>query len=191
MLKDLVVKNRSYRGYDESFGVSEDVLKELVDMARLTASGANLQPIKYRLVTEKADVNKLNELTRWGKMLPELTLPHPGQYPAAYILMTIDTQICKNPEAAGTDIGIAAQTVMLGAVEKGLGGCMIANFDKAEAAGALSLPERYKPVLALAIGKPSETVKLVDVGEDGSTKYYRDENDVHFVPKRKLEDVLI
>ncbi|MCR5330790.1 MAG: nitroreductase, partial [Lachnospiraceae bacterium] len=71
------------------------------------------------------------------------------------------------------------------------GGCMIANFDKAEAAGALSLPERYKPVLALAIGKPSETVKLVDVGEDGSTKYYRDENDVHFVPKRKLEDVLI
>ncbi len=191
MLKDLVIKNRSYRGFDENRKVTKEELKELVDIARLTASGANLQPLKYHLITDGEELREMNGLTRWGKMLTEMTLPHPGQFPTAYILMLVDTDICKDPHNAGTDIGIAAQTIMLGAVEKGLGGCMIANFDKAAAAEALGIKPSYAPVLALAIGKAVETVKLVDVGEDGSTKYYRDNNDVHYVPKRKLEDLLV
>ncbi len=191
MLRDLVLNNRSYRGFDESFKVSEDDLKELVDMARLTASGANLQPIKYHLITGEKEVEKMNGLTRWGKMLTEITLPHPGQYPTAYILMVVDTDICKDPGKADTDVGIAAQTILLGAVEKGMGGCMIGNFDKAKAFEIFCQKENHVPVLALAIGKPLEKVNLVDVGEDGSTKYYRDENDVHYVPKRKLGDVLV
>ncbi|MCR5584547.1 MAG: nitroreductase family protein [Lachnospiraceae bacterium] len=191
MLKDLVLKNRSYRGFDENFKVSPEILKDLVDVARITASGANAQPLKYRLIFEEAEVKKMNGFTRWGKMLKDMTLPHPGQFPTAYVLIVVDTGICKEPAKAEADMGIAAQTMLLAAVEKELGGCMIGNFDKDPAAEAFCEKPEYVPVLAVAIGKPVETVKLVEVGEDGSTKYYRDENDVHYVPKRKLEDVLI
>ena len=191
MIKDLVRKNRSYRGYDESRKITEDELKELVDTARVAGSAANLQPLKYRLVCSDAEVAKLNGITRWGKMLKDIELPHKGKYPTAYIVICVDTEITKTPENANTDIGIAAQTILLAAVEQGLGGCMIGNYEKAQAAEALALPERYVPQLIVAIGKPDETVVLTDTGEDGSVKYYRDANDVHYVPKRRLEDILL
>ena len=191
MIKDLVRKNRSYRGYDESRKITEDELKDLVYTARVAGSAANLQPLKYRLVCSEAEVAKLNGITRWGKMLKDIELPHKGKYPTAYIVICVDTDIAKVPENANTDIGIAAQTILLAAVEQGLGGCMIGNYEKAQAAEALALPERFVPQLIVAIGKPDETVVLTDTGEDGSVKYYRDANDVHYVPKRKLEDILL
>ncbi len=191
MFKDLVEKNRSYRGFDENVKVDEQELKDLVELTRYVASGGNQQPLKYRLICEKQEVAVMNSLTRWGKMLPDIQLPHPGQYPSAYILVVVDTDICPNPTAAGTDIGIAAQTMLLGAVEKGLGGGMIANFDKNAAAKSFCIGSNYAPVLAVAIGKPVETVKIVDVEDDGSTKYYRDADDIHYVPKRKLNDLLV
>lgn len=191
MIKDLVRKNRSYRGYDESRKITEDELKNLVDTARVAGSAANLQPLKYRLVCSEAEVAKLNGITRWGKMLKDIELPHKGKFPTAYIVICVDTDIAKVPENANTDIGIAAQTILLAAVEQGLGGCMIGNYEKAQAAESLELPDRYVPQLIVAIGKPDETVVLTDTGEDGSVKYYRDANDVHYVPKRRLEDILL
>jgi nitroreductase len=191
MIKDLVRKNRSYRGYDESRKITEDELKDLVDTARVAGSAANLQPLKYRLVCSEAEVAKLNGITRWGKMLKDIELPHKGKFPTAYIVICVDTDIARVPENANTDIGIAAQTILLAAVEQGLGGCMIGNYEKTQAAEALALPERFVPQLIVAIGKPDETVVLTDTGEDGSVKYYRDANDVHYVPKRKLEDILL
>ena len=191
MIRELVVKNRSYRGYDESYKITEDVLKDLVDAARLTGSAANLQPLKYKLVADAENVAKLNGITRWGKMLKDIELPHKGMFPTAYIVVCVDTNIVKNADSANTDIGIVAQTMLLSAVEKGLGGCMIGNYEKAKATEALNLPEHLVPQLIIAIGKPAEDIKLVDVDETGSTKYYRDENDVHYVPKRKLEDVIV
>lgn len=191
MIKDLVRKNRSYRGYDESRKITEGELKDLVDTARVAGSAANLQPLKYRLVCSEAEVAKLNGITRWGKMLKDIELPHKGKFPTAYIVICVDTDIAKVPENANTDIGIAAQTILLAAVEQGLGGCMIGNYEKTQAAEALALPERFVPQLIVAIGKPDETVVLTDTGEDGSVKYYRDANDVHYVPKRKLEDILL
>ncbi|MBO7633220.1 MAG: nitroreductase family protein, partial [Lachnospiraceae bacterium] len=131
MIKDLVRKNRSYRGYDESRKITEDELKELVDTARVAGSAANLQPLKYRLVCSESEVAKLNGITRWGKMLKDIELPHTGKYPTAYIVICVDTEITKAPENANTDIGIAAQTIRLAAVEQGLGGCMIGNYEKA------------------------------------------------------------
>jgi nitroreductase len=112
-------------------------------------------------------------------------------FPTAYIVICVDTQISKAPDNANTDIGIAAQSMLLAAVEQGLGGCMIGNYEKAQASEALALPERYVPQLIVAIGKPAETVVLTDPAEDGSVKYYRDANDVHYVPKRKLEDIIL
>ena len=106
MLYDLVKENRSYRGYKEGYTISEEDLKDLINMARITASGANLQPLKYRIVTDSSEVDALNSLTRWAKMLTNITLPHEGKYPNAYIVVCVDNDICKNEETAKMDIGI-------------------------------------------------------------------------------------
>jgi nitroreductase len=190
MLEELVKKNRSYRGFDENVKVDPETLRALADLTRYTASGANLQPLKYRLVFEKNEVDGLNKVTRWAKMLKNMTLPHEGKYPTAYIAVCVDTDLCAVPDNAATDIGIVAQTILLGAVEKGLGGCMLGNFDKCEVSEILGLTGSLVPKLLIALGKPAEEVKIVDV-KDGNTKYYRDEADVHFVPKRSLEEILI
>ncbi len=190
MIKDLVKNNRSYRGYDENVAVSEDKLMEIIDVVRLVGSAGNLQPLKYRLVTDVSEVKKVNGITKWGKMLKDINLPYPGKYPTSYIVICVDTEIVKTVEAAGIDIGIAAQTILLFAVEQKLGGCMIGNFEKSSLSKALFIPDRYIPGLVVAIGSPDENIVITDV-KDGNTKYYRDENDVHFVPKRQLEDVII
>lgn len=191
MLKELLISNRSYRGYDETVKVTEEALERLVDLTRYAASGANLQPLKYYPVCGKEQLCILHPLTRWAKALKDRKLPHDGKYPTAYLIVCVDTKICKNPQACGTDIGIAAQTILLGAVEAGLGGCMLGNFDREEVKKAFSFAEHLEPALILAIGRPDEKVVLTDADESGKTTYYRDENDVHYVPKRRLSELLI
>lgn len=190
MLYDLVKKSRSYRGYDMSYKVTEAELKSLVDCARICPSAVNKQPLAYYLAWEENKVNLIQSLTKWAGGLPDLELPHKGKYPTAFIVILRDNEINASSHWSGVDLGIAAQTILLAATEKGLGGCMIGNFSPAKMSEALNLSDRYEPLLVLAIGKPDEEVVLVDVGEDGDTKYYRDEHDVHYVPKRKLEDII-
>jgi len=191
MLRELVEKNRSYRGFDESRSVSREELLELVDLTRYTASGFNMQPLKYLLICEKDEVEALLPRTKWGAALPQLKLPYPGKHPAAFIVICHDTSLAPNADSAHMDVGIVAQTMMLGAVERGLGGCMIQNFKPGEVKAALGLAEHLVPKLVLGIGKPDEEIHIVGVGENGSMKYYRDENDVHYVPKRDLKDLVI
>lgn len=189
IMKELVKQCRSYRRFYEDVKVSEEELKELVDLARLTASAANAQALKFRLITEDEEKEKIYPLIGWAGALPEWDGPEAGERPSAFILICCDLALGKNK---ATDCGITAQTMMLGAVEKGYGGCIIANYKRSEAAQALGIdPEKYSLELLLAIGKPKETVVIVPVKEDGNTKYYRDENQVHYVPKRSLEDILL
>lgn len=189
--KDLVIANRSYRGYDESRRVTREELLAMVDCARLTASSVNQQPLKFRLVCEKETVDRVQSLTQWARGLPELTLPHPGKCPTAFIVICQDTQIDPNKTKYLRDVGIAAQTILLAATEMGLGGCMIGSYSAAGVREALALPEHLSPQLVVAIGKPAETVVLTEAGADGNVAYYRDENDVHYVPKRALEDIVL
>lgn len=191
MLKDLVVKNRSYRGYDESVAVSRETLTEFVDCARLCPSSVNKQPLKYYLVWEKEMVNQVQSLTRWARALPEMELPHPGHCPTAFIVICQDSEIDPNLNRYMKDVGIVAQTMLLAAVEKGLGGCMIGNFTAGEVKKTLKLDENYHPLLIVAFGKPDEKIVLTEIPENGDTSYYRDQEDVHYVPKRRLEDELI
>jgi len=190
-MKELVRKNRSYRGFDESFQLTREDLMELVDLARLTASTVNKQPFKYYLAYEKEDVDKIQPWTGWARALPHMKLPHEGMCPTAFIVVCHDTDLIEDTPKFTRDVGIVAQTILLGAVEKGLGGCMIGNFGPAKISAALDLPANLIPKLVIALGKPAETVVLTDVPEDGNTNYYRDENDVHYVPKRALEDIIL
>ena len=191
MLKELVIKNRSYRGYDPKVRLTKEDLLELVDLTRYTASSVNEQPLRYYIAWEKEEVEQILPLTMWAKALKDIQLPHPGKEAAAFIIICQDMNISSNTTRFQRDVGVVAQTMLLGAVEKGFGGCMIGSFYKPQLKELLNLPEGVEPNLIVALGKPAEKVVLTDVGEDGSTEYYRDAEDVHYVPKRSLKELVL
>lgn len=189
MLENILKENRSCRSFDQSRKITADELKRLVNLTRYAPSAANRQPLVYRLVYKNDEVERLLEKTKWAAMLPELRLPPDNKHPAAFIA------ICVNGKAFPqgnfeTDIGICAMTIYTAAAELGLAGCMIGAFDRVGVSDVLGLEERIAPKLLIALGAPAEKRKIVDV-VNGSTAYYRDENGVHCVPKRSLEDILI
>lgn len=189
MFRDLVIKNRTYRGFDESCPVDRATLLELVDLTRYTAASANLQPLKYFIAFEKEIVDKIQPLTKWAGALSHLNLPYPGTRPTAFIVICQDNQISSS-NGMLKDVGIVAQTITLGAAEKGIGCCMIGSFEFAALKQLLNLPEHIDPKLVIALGKPAEEVVLTEA-VDGQVTYYRDENDVHYVPKRPLDEILL
>ena len=188
MLEDLVRKNRSYRRFHQDVSVDIETLRALVNLARLSASGSNLQPLKYILSCQPETNARIFPHTRWAGYLKDWPGPAEGERPAAYIVILGDTDIRKS---FGCDHGIAAQSIMLGATERGLGGCMIGSIDKGGLRQVLGIPDRCEILLILALGKPKETVVLEEVGPDGSTKYYRDAQGVHHVPKRSLDELIL
>lgn len=188
MVKELVYKNRSYRRFYESESIDRETLVELVDLARVSASGRNLQSLKYYISNEKSLNDKIFQTLAWAGYLKEWAGPAEGERPSGYIVILEDTTL---GAAMAHDQGIASQSILLGAVEKGLGGCIIASVKKAELSKILELPEHLSIALVLAIGKPKEEVIMVEMAKDGDVKYWRDEDGRHYVPKRKLEDVLI
>jgi nitroreductase len=188
MIKDLILKNRSYRRFYENVSVDRETLEELVDLARLSATGGNKQPLKYILSYEPQKNALIFPHLTWAGYLKEWPGPSEGERPAAYIIILADTEISRN---VGCDHGIAAQSILLGATEKGLGGCMIGSLRLQELRKALAIPTRYEILLVIALGKPKETVILESVGSDGDIKYWRDEKSGHHVPKRSLENLII
>ena len=190
-VRELVEKSRSYRGFRKDRKVTKEELLALAECARLCPSTGNIQPLKYYLAWEAEEVAEIQSLSRWAKGLPEVSLPHPGMEPTAFIVICQDTRIDPVPGKFQRDVGIAAQTILLAAAERGLGGCMIGSFSAGDLKKRLRLPDWIVPMLLVAIGEPAETVILTQVGEDGCTGYYRDEKDNHYVPKRRLEEVVL
>ncbi len=190
-LKDLVRSNRSYRGYDHSVKMTREQLSELVELARLCPSSVNMQPLKFRLVWEEEEAARLQRETRWARGLPDMVLPHPGKEPTAFIVICQDDEVNDSLNRFMKDVGIVAQTMLLGAVEMGLGGCMIGNFTAGSVRETLGLSEHMHPLLIVALGKPDEEIILTGIGADGSTNYYRDAQDRHYVPKRDLKDLIL
>ena len=191
MFIDLVKANRSYRGYDESRKVTRDELLSLVELARISPSSLNAQPLKYYIAYEKEKVEIIQARTKWAAGLPKLNLPYEGKRPTAFIVICQDLNIVPAIEKYQKDVGIVAQTMLLGATELGLGGCMIGNFSQDEMKKAIGVSENLQPVLVIGIGKPMENIVITEVSENESMKYYRDENDTHYVPKRKLQDIVV
>ena len=188
MLADLVMKNRSYRRFDESVPIEPDTLKELVALARFSASGGNLQPLKFLLSCTPEMNAKIFPCTLWAGALKDWPGPAEGERPTAYIVILGDTDIRKG---SGVDYSIAAQSMLLGATEKGLGGCMIGSLKRDELRAALNIPERFEILLVVALGKPNETIVLEDLAPEGDTRYYRDGEDSHHVPKRTLDELIV
>ncbi len=183
-LDSLLKKNRSYRGFDQRHEVSEDELKQIVAASTLVASGMNRQRLRYRLVT-KPDAGKVLPHITLGAALPEEHLPHPGSEPQAFIVVCATE---KENKVIDIDLGIAAQSMLLKAVEMGLGGIFILNFRAAAVQQALNLPS--EPIAIIAIGKPAEKIFLVPVHTGSDLNYYRKDG-IHYVPKLNADDLLI
>jgi len=188
MIADLVLKNRSYRRFYEDRAVSRETLLELVGLARLSASAANLQPLKYVLSREPGRNAEIFSTLAWAGYLKDWPGPSAGERPSAYIVIFGDTAIAR---AFGCDHGIAAQSILLGAVEKGLGGCMIASIRRDDLRRILRIPESFEILLVIALGKPKERVVVDPLSAGGDIKYWRDGEGVHHVPKRSLEELVL
>lgn len=188
MIYDLVRKNRSYRRFQEEKEISPDTLLELVNLARLSASAANLQELRYRLVFLKAEKELVFPCLKWANYLTDWDGPVYGQRPAGYILVLAPKN---STRFHYIDAGIASQSMLLGASEKGLGGCMIASMNRERLEQGLLLPADLDIILAIALGVPDEEVLIDDISSGESIKYYRDEKDRHHVPKLKLDELIV
>jgi nitroreductase len=188
VIKELVYRSRSYRRFYQDTPVSLETLRNLVELGRLSPTASNLQPLKYVLSNEPGKNARIFETLAWAAYLRDWPGPEEGERPSAYVVILGDTMIS---QSFGCDYGIAAQSIMLGAAEIGLGGCMIRSISRPDLVRALDISTQYEILLVLALGKPKEVVVMDPVGADGSIKYWRDDQQVHHVPKRELKDVII
>lgn len=191
MFLDLVKQARSHRGFRQDRKVTLQELEHLVECARFTPAARNDQVLKYYLAEKPETVAAIQPLTKWAGALAELHLPRKGAEPVAYIVICLDGSLAENPAPYQRDVGIVAQTMLLAAAEMGLNGCMIGSFAAGELREKLGLPEAIKPQLLLALGEGTDRIVMTDVGENGSTTYYRDAEDTHYVPKRTLEQLIL
>ncbi len=186
MFSELVKATRSYRNFDPAYRLDDEQLQGLIELCRYTPSTANTQSIKFAYANSEEACSKVFELLGWAGYLTDKP-PYNGNVPAAYILVCFDNSISADIEI---DAGICAQTLVLGAMDMGIGACMIGSFNKEKMAEVFALPEHIRPRLVIALGRPKETVEIVDI-KDGDVKYYRDGYEKHFVPKRTLKELML
>ncbi|MBU4367060.1 MAG: nitroreductase family protein [Kiritimatiellae bacterium] len=185
--KTLVVKTRTVRRFYQAHRVKRADLLELVNLARLSASGGNLQPLKYILSCDPKRNAMIFPCLAWAGYLKTWGGPVEGERPAAYIIILGDTTIRRE---FGCDHGIAAQSIMLGATAKGLGGCIIGSIKRERLRAGQAIPVKYEILLVLALGRPVEKV-ILEAVQDGDIKYWRDAKGRHHVPKRSLREIVL
>jgi nitroreductase len=187
MMRELVTRSRSYRRFQEDRPLGREMLTALIDLARLTPSGGNKQPLKYILSSEPEKNALIFDCLTWAAYLTGWPGPAEGERPTGHILILGDDEIATT---IACDHGIAAQTIMLGAAEIGVAGCIIGTINKERLKTDLAIPPRYQVLLAVALGYPRETV-VIDEMKGGDYKYWRDEQSIHHVPKRRLSDLIL
>ncbi len=187
MIKNLIIQNRSYRRFDQGVSISMDLLREMVDAARLSGSAKNLQPLRYMLFNDPADCARIFPALAWAGYMKDWSGPVEGERPTAYIVQLGDLELTDD---WWCDDGIAAQSMLLTAVEQGFGGCIIGSVQREKLRTILSIPDRYKIIQVFALGKPAEEVVIDEVSND-DIKYWRDKQGVHHVPKRSLDKLII
>ena len=184
----LTLINRSYRRFVQKHQIRDKQLYRLLNHVRQSSSGANLQPLKF-IISNSVEKNEMIFPTlSWAGYLKDWAGPIEGEKPSAYFILLGDTELAKSFQY---DAGIASQSITLGAAELGLGACLIGSIKRDSLREALSIPGQYEILLVIALGKPGEDVVLEEIGEEGEIKYWRDEKDIHHVPKRGLEELIL
>lgn len=187
-VKELTLKNRSYRRFDQSKQISLQQLRGWVDLARQSSSGANLQPLKYALIADKEANEQVFQTLKWAAYFSDWDGPIEGEKPTAYVVVLQDKNVSSTLMG---DQGIPVQTLLMAAVEEGCGGCILGNVNRPVLSEFLKLPSHLEIVWVVALGIPNEEIQLVEAAESGDIKYYRDDKEVHYVPKRSLKEVVV
>ena len=187
-LNEIVLKNKSYRRFCQEVKMDFSALKEIVELARLSASGGNIQPLKYIFSFEPEKNELIFRNLAWAAYFKNWPGPAEGERPSAYIIVLGDKRL---KDSFGHDPGIAVQSILLGAVEKGFGGCIIGSINRESLRKDINIKDQYEILLVLALGKPKESVVIEPLGPDGDIKYWRDEKNIHHVPKCSLEELII
>lgn len=188
-LKETITATRTYRRFDENHPITEETLHKLIDLARLAGSSRNCQAWQYMPVTEEDLREDIFPYLGWAGYLQDWKGPAQGERPAAYVLCLLNHEWLNVPEKlAYFDLGISSQNLLLGAIEENIGGCRIGAFSP-KLADLFSIPSHLTLELVIALGKPAEEVVIEQI--DNNTHYWRDENDIHRVPKRPLEDIIL
>lgn len=187
-IDNLILKNRCYRRFHEKKRISEQTVIDMIDLARLCPCSRNIQPLRYKIVLDVNACKKLFPLLGWASYLEEWKGPEPGERPAGYVVVLGDTDLA---DSFDVDAGMAIQSIRLVAMSRGIGSCVLAAFDADKIRNLFDLPQHLKALYVIPMGIPKEEVKLSQIGVEGDFRYYRDESGVHFVPKRKLEDIIL
>lgn len=185
--KQLIEKNRSYRRFFQDTKIEKSILMELVELASLSPSAKNIQPLKFFLSDVSESNKKIFSCLKWAGYLSDWEGPEEGEKPSAYIIILGDHNILHTIK---WDDGIAAHSILLGATNKGFGGCMIASINKEKLKSLITFPKNMEPLIVVALGKPKEEI-IIDPVKNGDIKYWRDENQVHHVPKRSLDELIV
>lgn len=186
--RELVTRSRSIRRFDELAGVRAESIRDLIELTCYVPSAANRQLLRYLPVSGDEMQDKVFPYLKWAGYLEDWAGPGPGERPPAAIVM-----LCRNEDLAATacDSGIAAQTIMLGAAEKGLGGCIVAAINRESLKAALGIPDSWSVLLVIALGVPKECVVIDQIDAGGDIRYWRDQYAHHHVPKRKVDELLV
>jgi len=185
---ELMKKCRTVRRFDESGEVNSETLLELVELAGLAPSASNMQPLRYCLINDKERCITITGLLGWAGALKEWDGPGEGERPSAFIVIAYDSHIKNNPQP---DPGIAAHAILLGAAERGLGGCMFGSIQREKLRSLLDIDPQFGISLVVALGVPSETIIIDQIASGMDTRYFRDANDIHHVPKIITKDLLL
>jgi nitroreductase len=187
LIYDLVKKSRSYRRFYQDRIISTETLRELINLARLSPSSGNLQPLKYVISNTPEKNDFIFSCLEWAGYLKDWAGPEESERPSAYIVIMGDTKITKD---FGCDFGIAAQSIRLGATGKGFGGCIVGSIQREKLRSSLQIPEKYEILLVIALGVSKEIVVIEKI-RGGNINYWRDKENVHHVPKRNLSDIIL
>lgn len=184
-LDTLLLRNRSHRAFDTSYVVAMRQLESIVSVNTKVPSGKNAQTFRFKLLDAASGGAGFCRFLHLGAYLPELKLPVPGTEPQAFIIVCGTEP--ENPRI-DIDLGISLQSMALKAVEIGLNALIVRAFDHREVQETLGLP--YEPLAVLAVGKGIDRIVLTEVPAGSDLRYYRHDG-VHYVPKIKLEDLLL
>ena len=163
-----IITQRAVRDFDPDRPIPDEALARILDAGRRAPSSKNTQPWEFVVVTDRDRLRALSRTGRYAGHLAGATL--------AVVFVTADPA---NPEALAKvlyDVGHATQSMMLIAVELGIGSVHAAIYDRAKAAEILGLPSDRRCDFALSLGYPAR-IGLLDAPR-------------RKVPRRALEEIV-
>ncbi len=185
-IEEAIKNRRTIRRFKQD-PIPSEILKKLIDYARIAPAGSNIQCVEYIIVESPAMREKMFPLVRWAASLPEeLRTPERGREPTAYITVLVNTKIKQSYYEF--DVGAAVENILLGAVSFGIGTCWMGSIKSEKIRALLDIPDFYEIKHVISLGYPDETSVIEPY--KNSFKYWKVENEMH-VPKRKLDDIIL